>query len=313
MSKKKIILLSIIAALSLVLVLQIVLGRDEAFRTVGLGEDVSIDEIVIVNADGESLKLILENGLWLVSERKFPGDQEKIANIVDKISSVKVIDAVSSRKLYERYEVDEGSRITVTALQNGTSVRTLYLGKASATSKQSYLLMDDDSRVLLVSGNYRRDFSKQQDDFRDKNILSIKPESISRLVLSGTVKDSQGDFTIPVDMFSMVKDAGSGTWIMENSPLAGGVPVDQEKITNYLRGFSALKASDFKTSGTVPQGDPLFSIEIDAVEGTSFLSVLEKLDDGYYLCRTSESEYSFRLSSYSTEKFMKGPEEFVSR
>ena len=312
MSRKKIILLSVIGVLAVILALQVGFGGGSAFKELTLDDGVQIDRITISSSDNGDLTFFKDNGEWTVTDKRYPGDKAKIENLVEKLTTVKVVDTVSTRSLYERYEVDDAHRVTVTAKQGDKVVRTLYIGKASATSRQSYLLADDDPKVLLVSGNYRRDFDKKAVDFRDKTVFAIDQQTITGIALAGTVKDGEGNFTVPVDAFTLSKDTSSGNWLIQGAVITDGPAVDQEKVSNYLRGFASLSAADYETDGLDANADPLYSVQVTTLEGNYFLHIISKTDKGYYLCTASSNKYPFRLSSYNAEKFMKKITDFTS-
>lgn len=311
MSRKKIVLLSITGVLSLILALQIGFGGGQAFRELTLDEGAEINRITVTSAEGDELTFFKENKGWVVTDQRYPADQGKVENLVEKLKTVKVVDTVSSRSLYERYEVDEARRLTVTARQDDTVLRTLHIGKASATSRQSYLLADEDGEVLLVSGNYRRDFEKKAEDFRDKKVFAIDQQTITGIALGGKAKDSEGEFTIQVDTFTLSKD-NNGTWLSQGAAAANGSVLDQEKVSNYLRNFSSLTAADYAVEGLDVNADPLFSVQVTTLEGNHFLHVVSKTDNGFYLCTASTNPYPFRLSSYNAEKFIKTLADFTS-
>ena len=133
MKPRKIILLSSCALLLIICILQGISKTKDTVKTFEFSE--TPDAISIQKPDGE-IKLVLENGEWFVGEKKYPTLQSTVDSIIDDIKSVRALDKVgkaNNQNMLDRYELNDGQKIVVTASLNGKVLRTIHIGKTSST------------------------------------------------------------------------------------------------------------------------------------------------------------------------------------
>lgn len=300
MKTRKIVLLSAIALLLCVYLVQLFTRGEESTRTITLGD--TPDSIVITKADGTSLSITKEGESWLLGDKKYPADPSLVQGIVSAVDNIKVLGKVSLSGDLERYSLSETSRLTVTALKNGKTLRTVAVGKNAVTGRQSYALIDDSNDVLLVSGNLNDAFSKGIDALRKKEIWSIPAESISRIDVAGNGSDAN---------FSLAKSA-EGVWAVVTPDRAKSFALDSEKAASWAQNFANVRAESFPVEGTVP-GAALWTFLVTGGGKESRLTVHSKDGDARYLCSSSESPYAFYLSASSVERLMKEYTAFANK
>ena len=164
LSTRKIILLSLIAILLVVYIFQLVAsGRNDGYK-ISLKEIP--DTILIQNGTNPEIKIENSNGTWLLKEGSenpeeknmiIPAKAESVKSILDGISNISVLGLVSKNSDNDRYGFTTDN-IKVQVLKDGKILRTLELGKNSASYQQVYGKVDDSNDVLLISGNPRLTF-----------------------------------------------------------------------------------------------------------------------------------------------------------
>ena len=164
LSTRKIILLSSIAILLVVYIFQLVAsGRNDGYK-ISLKEIPDI--ILIQNGTNPQIKIVNSNGTWLLKEGSenpeeknmiIPAKTESVKSILDGISNISVLGLVAKNSDDERYGFTSDN-IKVQVLKDGKILRTLELGKNSATYQQVYAKVDNSNDVLLISGNPRLTF-----------------------------------------------------------------------------------------------------------------------------------------------------------
>jgi hypothetical protein len=86
-----------------------------------------------------------------------PAKSESVKSILDGISNISVLGLVTKKSDDDRYGFTSDN-IKVQVLKDGKILRTLELGKNSASYQQVYGKVDDSNDVLLISGNPRLTF-----------------------------------------------------------------------------------------------------------------------------------------------------------
>ncbi len=157
---RKIILLSLIAILLVVYILQLVIsGANDGYSLV-LKEIP--DTIIIQNGTKPQIKIINSNGVWLLKEGSelpeennaiIPANSETLNQMVSSLSKIEVLGLVSRDADNERFGFTENESIKIIASKEGKVLRTVELGKNSSTYQQVYAKVDESNNVVLISGN----------------------------------------------------------------------------------------------------------------------------------------------------------------
>ena len=160
LSVRKIILLSLIAVLLVVYILQLVIsGANDGYSLV-LKE--SPDTILIQNGTNPQIKIVNSNGIWLLKEGSenpeenyaiLPANTETVNQMVTSLSKIEVLGLVSRNADNERFGFTENESVKIICSKEGKILRTLELGKNSSTYQQVYAKVDESNNVVLVSGN----------------------------------------------------------------------------------------------------------------------------------------------------------------
>jgi hypothetical protein len=160
LSVRKIILLSLIAVLLVVYILQLVIsGANNGYSLVLKG---SPDTILIQNGTNPQIKIVNSNGIWLLKEGSenpeenyaiLPANTETVNQMVTSLSKIEVLGLVSRNADNERFGFTENESVKIICSKEGKILRTLELGKNSSTYQQVYAKIDESNNVVLVSGN----------------------------------------------------------------------------------------------------------------------------------------------------------------
>ncbi|HKL85472.1 MAG TPA: DUF4340 domain-containing protein [Treponemataceae bacterium] len=155
---KKIILLSTIFTLSVILMIQVVIGGKDSSRIIIASSPV--DSIVVTKADTSVVVLQKTGDVWTVGSQESTSEwklaeQSAISPLIEAAGRVKILGTVSAGGNDEKFGFEEASPVTVVVKSGGKILHSLSLGKTASASSQSYLRLDNSREVLLVSGNYR--------------------------------------------------------------------------------------------------------------------------------------------------------------
>lgn len=297
MSKRKIVLLSSCAVLLCIYIIQLVFALHNPVRNVALADD--FDTILIKNG-GNSVSLSKAGSGWVVGDKKYAANESTADGMVNAVKSVSILNTVGkagNEAEEERYELNDGKAITVTASKDGKTLRTLRIGKAASTGSQTYVTIDNEKDICLVSGNLHDTFGKTADDIRSKIVYKADKDQLSNIA------ETVNGVTLTV--------AKSGTPAVWSA--ADGTPaVDNEKAGNWADSLYSVSADSWLDDSFVLPEKPESVTVITAGTQKITLTVYKtgKDKDVKYYGTCSETPYKFELSSYAAGKYMKKAEDF---
>lgn len=294
MKTRKLILLSGIALLLVLYLVQFIGGRADSIRILALEQ--TVDRIVI-NPDGETAVTLTRSGdKWTLDPASYPADPDKVKEMLEAFNALKVLETVSSSGQEARFELDESSRIVAKAFQGDTLLRTLLIGKAAGGS-QSYVSLDDKKEVLLVAGNFKSTFNQSTSDLRNRLIYTVNAAEVQSVRVSG-------DFN-----WEMRLEGEPARWTRTD---ASDRALDQEKVSSWIRSLDQVRAIAFPDEGVsldLNDDNLLGTFTFALANKTIELRIGRKGDGGRYPCISSESKWPFYLSSYIAERMLKNPVE----
>ncbi len=165
LSCRRMILLGLIAVLLCVYIVQLAFRGKNNVKTLAVAEDVT--KVVVAKSTG-NIVVQKTDGLWYVGDEKFPAQENRALGLANSVGEIKTLGTVTSSSDDERYGFTESETIKVEAFAGDKLVRTLEIGKNTATGSQSYVKIDGKSNVLLAQGNLRSTFEVSVDDIKIK-------------------------------------------------------------------------------------------------------------------------------------------------
>jgi len=312
MKTRKILLLAAIAVLACVYAAQLVFSRSGSIKELKLADEP--DSISIARVEGESLTLAKEGERWFIGEKKYPADQAKVDAMLKAFSTIKVLEVVSASGDFDRYGLDEASRLVIAVSKGGKVLRTLCAGKASSASNQSYAYVDGEKDVLLVAGKLRSEFDKTVESLRDRTVWNVKGESVTRVDsdFSRSPRDIAGSITRRIP-FSIEKSGEGATWqeiAVPGSGASANEKLDATRVDAWVDSIVNLRADSFAPEVSAIPSQNLGTLTITASGKAMTLSIVRKEGDTKYLCVSSESPYPFYLQAGTVARFAKGLREF---
>lgn len=294
LSIRKIILLSAIAVLTIVYILQLVLGRPADIREFVL--ETEPDAIEISGGQTGTVHLVRDNGGWVINDERYPADSGAVSAMLDVLETVRAPGRVSGNPQSGDFGFE--TPLEVAAYASGRKLRTIHAGKVSANSMQTYCLIDESDDVYLVSGNLRNIFDRTVENLRDKSVYTLHSDAIER-----------AEFTGP---------AASDGWILERN----GIPAawhfsdsdripDAETVAAWIRSVASLRAQEYAPENIAVPERPLGTLSLIAGGQTISVTVHKKDEkNGSYLCSSSALPYVFHVSSYVGERLVRDRESF---
>ena len=205
--------------------------------------------------------------------------------------------------MLDRYELNDGQKIVVTASLNGKVLRTIHIGKTSSTGGQTYVMFDDNQDVYLSAGNLKNTFAETIETIRSKIVYSVPKESVSKVTLK-----------YPNQPVWTVSRSGQGTEI--SWAISGyDVELDSAKALDWFNSVATLATPVwcYDDVQDIPGDKELdFVLESEGktitLEITKVPAMIEGGADIYY-GKCSETPYLFEIASYTVPKFLKKVED----
>lgn len=297
MSIRKISLLSAIAVLTCIWILQLVFSASSSITSYQLSDKP--DAITITRADNSVLHLSKDGEKWLLGDQKYPADMNMINAMLGKLDPIKVLGRVGSGD-YERYGLQESGRLSVVAVKNGKTIRSLIVGKNAVSAQQSYILLDDDKNVILVAGSYRDSFDKTIDDLRDKAVWSLSPDSITSVTWTNPAAGKVGAAKL---QWELSKTGTPPVWSLVSGKT--GPAIDTQKTTSWITGLANLRVQAFAPPEMTTPNETITSLKLSVPGKDYALTVFNKTGDNRYLCSSPEVMGLFYLDGYNGQNILK--------
>jgi len=290
LSRRKTVYLVLIVLLLALLAVQQFLGRSVQPKIPSLEADVTAMTII----DGERNLELRKNGdEWLIGTENYPGDADRIENLAEKILTLQPLEQVSSSGYFRPYSLEEEEAIRVTIYSGTEELRSVLIGKTGTTGRQSYIRFPGEDEVILVAENLRRDFELSAGDLREKQLFTLDPVSVRRVVLARTGEEPEG----------FIRSADG--WTSDS-----GEAANAELLDEYVRNFSSFSAADFPEDA-VDTGELIMQIILETDGGEISVEILTETEEGPYLARSSETPYIFTLAAYKANQLIKSPADLL--
>lgn len=301
MKTRKIVLLSIIAALACIYAVQIVAAHRTPVKEYKLS--ARPDTMTFTSQANGTVTLSEENGAWVAGDKKYAVDTSVAESILADLQLIKSLSAVShstANGVNEQYGLDDASKITVTASKDGKNLRTITVGKSSTTGSQTYIRMESSSDTLLASGNLHDTFGKTLDALRSKDVYTCNNADITAVAVD-----------LGSESYSLSKSGNPAAWSLTVGSAKGAAASapapDAEKINSWIGQLASLKAQSWaKDDEQIPaKKDATVTMTTAAKSITVTVTKTGSGDDAKYICTSTESKYPFYLSPYTAERYMK--------
>ncbi|MCL1864794.1 MAG: DUF4340 domain-containing protein [Spirochaetes bacterium] len=313
-NSRTIITISVIVLLSIAVILK---NRGCGTGVPGLKTWSKPADEIEINGRDIALKFIKKDNRWYINEQEYPGDRDLIENFEQKVRDLKLLDLVSEKDFYDKYDLTDENGVTVVVKDGEKLLRKLVIGKSGSTNNHSFVRIDDKKEIYLASGITKSDFTRSVSDLRDKRIFDIKSSDIKSFGISYGGKNfvfhRRGGILPPAD-------SGKGDTLPPDNPVNGNNPppddspkwickgyenitLKDSSIDSILNIFSPLKAAEFPEKILKENlRDKLCVVNIESDDRKIELLIYDKKDQGMNLATSPESKYVFTLGDWQINK-----------
>jgi Domain of unknown function (DUF4340) len=248
-------------------------------------KQTDISKIKIKKKGEPEVALEKADGAWKITEPKALGaDQQAVSSLLLTLSSLDA-DRVVEEKPADLASFglkDPALEIEVTSA--GNKAHELLVGDETPAGNDSYAKLTSDPRVFTIASYNKSSVDKDENDLRDKRLLTADFDKASQVELSSPKQDI---------IFGRNKDEWQ---IVKPRPLrADSFQVD-ELIRSLRDAKMELAGTDEKTeAASFGSGKPVATAKVTGISGTQVLQVRKQKDN--YFAKSSVVAGVYQVSS----------------
>jgi hypothetical protein len=250
-------------------------------------------ELVIKQKEPVALKKT--NGKWQIIEPKsYPADQEVVAGVLSTLSGLNA-DRIVEEKASDRrqYGLDPAQVELDISGRNGT--RQLLLGDDTPAGGDVYAALATDPRVFTIASYNKSSLAKTLNDLRDKSLLTLSADKVSRVELLKKGEELELDRT--KDGWQMLKPSSS--------------PADSSAVNALVSTLTNARMELSSTSdaaGAFARATPLATAKLTGDGGVQTLEVRKAKDD--FFAKSSAVDGIYKVDSSLGQALDKKIEDF---
>lgn len=263
-------------------------------------DENSIIKLELKKKDASPILLTKTGSDWKIDEPKPLGaDQTAVSSIVSTVASLnsdRLVEQNSSD--LQRYGLDHPSlELDVTEKDNRT--QQLLLGDNTPAGSGVYAALAGDPRVFTIAGYHKTTLDKSLNDLRDKRLLTVSPDKVSRLEITG--KNGDIEFGHNNDEWQILKPKP-----MRADTYTVGELVS--KLTDARMDLSGSETAAKESDSAFAKGTPMASVKLTDESSTQELQ-LRKDKDSYY-AKSSVVDGAYKINSDLADAVNKKVDDF---
>lgn len=309
MRKELIILAAIIVGASAYLFTR---NSDKTHYALPQIETVSATDITRIDINGpqNDIQLNKKGGEWTVGAETYPAEEETVKKMLDTLSGLKLTALVSEAENYDRYDLHDNVRITVSAYAGDVLKRQIEVGKAAGTFRHTFVKLADDPRVFHAQDNFRPRFEETLDGLRNKTILSFDKDQITEIrftkdgktiVIAKTAAETKPEEEQKSEDGAAGAKTGEPVWKKGNDE-----QIETGKMNSLLNTLSNLECSSFIYDlNKTDLADPIYTFQAKGSDAEYTLSIFKKVDEeSDYSAASSQNDSAFMLSGWQVDEIL---------
>jgi hypothetical protein len=251
----------------------------------------AVTQLVLKQKGSDPVTLKKTEGKWQITEPKpYRADQEAVAGVLSTLSALSadrvVEDKAADRKQYGLEEP---------AAEVDVGTRQLMLGDDTPAGGDVYAGVAGDPRVFTVSSYTKTSLTKSLNDLRDKSLLTLNPDKVSRVELLKKGQDLEFDRT--KDGWRILKPSAS--------------PADATAVNDLVRSLTGAKMDLSAVATGFAQATPIGTAKLTGDSGVQILEVRKNKDD--YYAKSSATEGTYKVDSILGQAFDKKLDDFQTK
>jgi len=266
-------------------------------------DENSITQLELKKKDAPPILLTKSGPDWRITEpQPFAADQSAVTSLLSTVSSLnseRLVDEKSTD--LQRYGLALPA-LEVDLTEKDNKTQRLLLGDDTPAGSAVYAALAGDPRVFTIAGYHKSSIDKSLNDLRDKRLLTISPDKISRLEITG----KNGDFE-----FGRNKDEWQ---ILKPKPMRADVDAVSQLVSKLTDARIDLSGSDTaakESDSAFAAGTPVATAKLTDESSTQELE-LRKDKDSFY-AKSSVLKGAYKVNSDLGDAVNKKLEDFRNK
>ena len=267
-------------------------------------DGAAIAKLELKKKDAEPIILTKNSsGAWqIVKPKPFSADQPAVSGVISTLSSLnseRLVDDKASD--VKQYGIDQPA-FEVDIAEKGNKTQRLMVGDETPAGNAVYAMLAGDPRIFTMASYHKTSIDKSLNDLRDKRLLTVTAEKVSRLELISKNRDIE---------FGRNKDEWQ---ILKPKPLrADGTQVSEllGKLADARMDLSGSNKDLEDAASAFARATPVATARVTDQSGTQELQV-RKSKDTYY-AKSSMAEGAYKIDSSLGQAVDKGLDDFRNK
>jgi hypothetical protein len=267
-------------------------------------DDASITQVDLKKKDAPPIVLAKDSsGSWQITEpKKLTADQNTASSMVSTLSSLRservVEDKASDLNAYGLAQ----PALEVDLTEKTNKNQKLLIGDDTPTGSAVYAMLTGDPRVFTIASYNKTSFDKSVNDLRDKRLLTVAADKITRLDL---IKNNQSiEFGRDKDEWQILKPKPLRADTLEVGNLV-------QKLTDARMDTSGSDSSAKDAAAAFAHGAPVAVAKVTDLGGIQELQVRKEKDT--YYAKSSVVEGAYKVDSSLGQAMDKGLDDFRNK
>ena len=275
---------------------------DAAPQILKLDEN-SITNLELKKKDAPPILLTKTGADWKIAgPKEFSADQSTVSTMLSTVSSL------SSERLIEEKSADlqryglKHPSLELDVTEKGNKTQRLLLGDDTPAGSATYASLAGDPRIFTIAAYLKTSLDKSLNDLRDKRLLPMSADKLSRIEISGKTGDIE---------FGRNKDEWQ---ILKPKPMrADAIAVSDlvSKLTDARMDLSGSDTAEREADSAFSKGSPIATVKVTDESATEQLQ-LRKNKDSYY-AKSSAVGGAYKVKSDLADEVTKKLEDFRNK
>jgi len=240
-------------------------GRDQPQAFVRPKIDSSAADLVLIERQTDTIRLTRQGTGWTVNG--FPAGPTLVSQLFEAMADTMARGELlaESKSSHERMGLDSLQLRRLVVRKGDETLYTLLIGKRGGNWESAYVRLPNQDAVYQLRGRLVEYVERRVEDWRDKRIVHVEPDSISGVEIQ---RGKQS--------YALTKKGSAWTF-------ANGTETDSAAVASLLGQFRTLDASSFATPAqadstdfskperrvglTGPGGRPIATLAFDSTSG----------------------------------------------
>jgi len=276
---------------------------DEASPSILKLDENSITKLELKRKDEPSIVLTKAGSDWKITEpNSFGADKATVSTLLSTISSLNSDRLVEDKGLdLQRYGLTSPP-FELDVTEKNDKQQRLLLGDNTPAGGGVYAVLAGDPRVFTLAEYHKTSLDKSLNDLRDKRLLTVSPDKLSRLEISG----KNGDIE-----FGRNKDEWQ---ILNPKPMRADTLAVSALVTKLTDARMDLTASDKAATESDPafaKDTPVATVKLTDESSTQQLQIRKSKD--LYYARSSQVDGAYKVDSSLVDSLNKKVDDFRNR